>query len=295
MDPGSVIWEMPVFVRLSDRASILVVNPIGAKVSKYGDPATRAVYWTGEWSEGVFKPFFRTPKNLDMVPGHLAPTVGRAADGRLRAIGIVDERRTPTSQERAGWANMFSLPRVWTLLPDGQTLGQAPAPELTALRGERRVERSGLALGNEPVKLTNDLHAFELLVELDAAKAAAGPIVLDVLASADGREVTRLLFDPAKGRVSVDKSNSTLSADNEGPLVLQGDYSSDAFGPMRSLRVIVDGSAIEVFVNDAATYAVRSYPSLPGSTQVGLAAMGNQSISVNVQLWPLRHPTGASK
>ena len=292
MDPGSVIWEMPVFERLSDRVSILVVNPIGGKISKYGDPATRAVYWTGEWSDGVFKPFFRTPKNLDMVPGHLAPTVGRAADGRLRAIGIVDERRTPPAQERAGWANAFSLPRIWSLMPDQRTLGQAPAPELAALRGERRFARTGMPVGNEPVRLANDLRAFELLVELDATRVAAMPIAIDVLASDDGREFTRLIFDPSNGHVSVDKSKSTLSADNEGPQVLHGEYASDAFGAMRSLRVIVDGSAIEVFVNDAAAYAVRSYPSLPGSTQVRMAVPGTQPISASVQLWPLQRPPG---
>ena len=289
LDIGSAIWEMPVFERLADGVAILVVNPIGGQISKYGEPATRAVYWTGEWSAGVFKPFFRTPKNLDLVPGHLAPTVARAADGRLRAIGIIDERRSPPAQERAGWANAFSLPRQWFLLPDQQTLGQAPAPELMALRGERRIAHADMVLGNEPVKLAIGLHAYELLVEVDAAKLGSGQLVVDVLASDDGREYTRLLFDPAKGRVTVDKSNSTLSTDGEGPQQLAGDYAAAAFGPMRSVRVIVDGSVIDVFVNDAAAYAVRSYPSRAGSTHVRLAATGPQAATAaSVQMWPLR-------
>ncbi len=290
MDPGSEIWEMPVFERLSERVSILIVNPIGGKISKYGEPATRAVYWTGEWSGGVFKPFFTAPKNLDLLPGHLAPTVARAADGRLRAIGIIDERRTPPSQERAGWANTFSLPRVWTLMPDQRTLGQAPAPELLALRGESRFARADMAIGIEPVKLTNEFHAYELLIEIDGAQFGSSPIAIDVLASDDGREFTRLLFDAARGRVSVDKSKSTLSSDNEGPLVLHGEYDSAAFGLMRSLRVIVDGSVIQVFVNDAAAYAVRSYPSLAGSTQLRLATPGPQPLMAKVRLWPLQRP-----
>lgn len=292
LDPGSEIWEMPVFERLSEGVWILLVNPIGGKISKYGEPATRAVYWTGQWTGGVFKPFFRTPRNLDLVPGHLAPTVGRAADGRLRAIGIVDERRSPPSQERAGWANVFSLPRVWFLMPDQQTLGQAPAPELQALRAGRSVARADMKLGHEPAHLAQDLHAYELLVEIDAAKLGTGQLLIDVLASEDGREFTRLLFDPTQGRVSVDKSKSTLSTEGEGPQVLAGPYDAEAFGPMRSVRVIVDGSVIEVFVNDAAAYAVRSYPSRAASTQVRIGATGAPAVAPGVQLWPLVRPPG---
>jgi beta-fructofuranosidase len=292
LDPGSAIWEMPVFEQLADGVSVLLVNPVGGKISKYGDPATRAVYWTGEWKEGVFRPFFRTPKNLDLVPGHLAPTVGRAADGRLRAIGIIDERRSPPSQERAGWANAFGLPRVWTLMPDRRTLGQAPAPELMALRGEPRLARADMKLGNEPATLLSGLHAYELLIQIDAAQVGSGLLAIDVMASDDGREVTRLLFDPAKGRVLVDKSRSTLSTDGEGPQQLAGEFSFDAFGAMRTVRVFVDGSAIEVFVNDAAAYAVRSYPSLAGSTNVRVSATGGADLTAGVQIWPLRRPPG---
>src|SRR5690606_12812035 len=81
MDPGSIIWEMPVFEPLTDDVYVLVVNPIGGKMSKYGQPATRGVYWTGTWKEGLFSPFTKEPKPLDILPGHLSPTVARAKDG----------------------------------------------------------------------------------------------------------------------------------------------------------------------------------------------------------------------
>jgi beta-fructofuranosidase len=285
---------MPVFERLTERVSVLVVNPIGGRVSKYGETATRAIYWTGEWAGGLFKPLHRTPKLLDLVPGHLAPTVGRAEDGRLRAIGIVDERRSPASQERAGWANTFSLPRVWTLMPDGQSLGQAPAPELVALRGAPRFAATTHTLGMEAVTLAEGLHAYELQLDLDQAGAGSGPIAIEVMSSADGRESTQLLFDPALGQVTVDKSRSSLAREDEGPQLLRGSYASDAFGAMRTLRVFVDGSVIEVFVNDAAAFSVRSYPSLASSTQLRLRALGTplKPVPVQVQMWPLRRPSG---
>ena len=59
---------------------------------------------------------------------------------------------------------------------------------------------------------------------------------------------------------------------------------------MHKLRVFVDGSVIEVFVNDAAAYAVRSYPSLRESTGVRMTVAGDRSAAADVQLWPLRPP-----
>jgi sucrose-6-phosphate hydrolase SacC (GH32 family) len=218
--------------------------------------------------------------------------VGRAAAGRLRAIGIVDERRTPPSQERAGWANVFGLPRVWSLRPDGQSLGQAPAPELAALRGASLVDRRDMVFGKDASSLASGLGAYELLLELDARQTPSGPIEIEVLASPDGRETTRLSFDPALGRVGVDKRQSSLSGEDEGPQLLLGEYDARAFGPMRTLRVFVDGSTIEVFINDAAAYAVRSYPLLSASTGLRVAAPGQPPFSASVQLWPLRRPPG---
>jgi sucrose-6-phosphate hydrolase SacC (GH32 family) len=260
-----------------------------ARVSKYGEPATRAIYWTGTWADGLFKPFSRPPKNLDLVPGHLAPTVADAADGRPRAIGIIDERRTPAAQQRAGWAHTFSLPRVWFLMPDRMTLGQAPAPELAALRAKPRLAQAVMTLDEAPKVLASEPGPYELEIELDP-DSSTGSVVVDVLVAPDDREQTRLIFDPVRQTVEVDKTRSTLAAEGEGPQRLTGSYEATAFGAMRTLRVIVDGSSIEAFVNDAAAHGVRSYPSLPTSTQIRLSASG-KPLNAKVSLWPLQLPT----
>ena len=56
-------------------------------------------------------------------------------------------------------------------------------------------------------------------------------------------------------------------------------------------RAKVDGSTIEVFINDAAAYAVRSYPSLPASTLARISAAGDQPLQAKVRVWPLRQAT----
>ena len=98
-----------------------------------------------------------------------------------------------------------------------------------------------------------------------------------------------------QGSVTLDKSCASLSGEGEGPQLLQGAFDPQAFGALRRLRLIVDGSSIEVFINDAATFAVRSYPSLPGSTLVRIAQAGNPAATADVSLWPLRLPPGGGQ
>ncbi|MCX2841250.1 GH32 C-terminal domain-containing protein [Microbulbifer thermotolerans] len=289
MDIGSLIWEMPVFERISDDAYILLANPIGGEVTKYGEPATRAVYWIGQWRDGLFHPRYTEPKHLDLLPGHLAPTVARAPDGSLRAIGIIDERRSPQAQENAGWAHTFSFPRRWRLLGDGRTLGQSPAPELTALRGKALFTSKTLSITPQAHKLLHPQGAYELLIEAQGAPPLA--LKLDLLAS-DAGEYTRLEIDGVEGRLVLDKTHASLSGEDEGPLRLETAYDSSAFGPLRRLRVFVDGSVIEVFINDAAAFSFRSYPKDPMARQVRVQSLGrDQSGQVRVSAWPLFLPS----
>ena len=287
LDNGSIIWEMPVFEPLTDDVHVLVVNPIGGAVSKYGDPATRGVYWMGEWKDGLFHPFDRKPKMLDVVPGHLSPTVERGDDNKLRAIGIVDERRSSQAQKDAGWAHTFSFPRSWDLMPDGRTLRQSPAPELKLLRGEPEVASGEQTIGGETLSLFDGAHAYELELQFDDV----GPgtvLALDLLAAPDREEFTRFVFDLGQNEIVFDKSQSTLSTEREGTDVVSGSYDADAFGEIRTIRAFVDGSIIDVFINDAAAFSVRSYPTRADSVAVHLTALDGTASLAGASAWPLR-------
>jgi len=283
MDVGSIIWEMPVFEKLTDNTHILVVNPIGGAVEKYGEPATRGIYWTGEWKDGLFHPHYKDGKNLDILPGHLSPTVERGNDGFIRAIGIVDERRTSQAQEYAGWAHTFSFPRKWFLMSDMRTLGQAPAPELTLLRKQQMVDKESVVLGQQSLLLAETEHAYELLLEGITARET---LTLTMLANADSTESTKLIFDLKRNKITLDKTKSNLLKTDEGPQVLQGDYDSDAFGKINTIRVFSDASIIEVFVNDSAAFSFRAYPSKASSNQLNISASNTLSIE-NISLWQL--------
>lgn len=284
MDIGSDIWEMPVLEQLGREKWILVANPIGGHVSKYGEEATRAVYWIGTWNGRSFAPDQVAPKFLDLIPGHLSPTVDRDAAGDLVGIGIVDERRTTQAQKDAGWAHTFSLPRVWRLLADGMTLGQSPSPALARLRDPART-LAGAVGGVAGDRMLGDLGASaEYRVDF-GERAPAAPYGLILAASPDGSEVTRLVYDPAKHRLTLDKRKSS-TAGTEGPMALAGSYDEAAFGPPRSFHVFVDHSVVDVFINDAAAFSFRIYPSRADSTRVGV--VGQPAGAIRYEGWALR-------
>lgn len=281
MDIGSIIWEMPVFEPLEDNIHVLVVNPIGGAVDKYGDLATRAIYWTGEWNNGLFVPHYTDGKLLDLLPGHLSPTVERGPDGDWRAIGIVDERRTPEAQRDAGWAHTFSFPRRWYLMPDKRTLGQAPAPELELLRDELVVNLKDHNASEKLKKLLHTNSPYEIQVKTETLNSK---LTLRILASEDAKEYAELHFDPISNTIMLDKTQSNLSGNDEGPLVLEGSYDSLAFGKMNNVRLYVDGSIVEVFINNAAAFSVRIYPSEPTSNGVYIKTDSEEVLS-EIKIW----------
>ncbi|MDP3675526.1 MAG: glycoside hydrolase family 32 protein, partial [Novosphingobium sp.] len=283
MDIGSAIWEMPVFEEISGHR-ILLVNPIGGAVTKYGDMATRGVYWLGNWENERFAPATTRPRNLDLVPGHLSPAVARQPDGTLAAIGIVDERRTPQAQEDAGWAHTFSLPREWYLVADGRALGQRPLRALAGLReGPPKVFASASYRGATLIADAGPQAEFK--VRFTPGQRGVFGIVL--AASPDGAEATRIVYDRANSRVVVDKSKSTLSAEMEGPAILQGTYDESIYGEPADWHVFVDGSVVDVFIGNGAAFSFRVYPTRRDATGLGIFAEGAVTAE-GVEVWTMK-------
>jgi len=285
MDIGSDIWEMPVFEPIGRGKHILLVNPIGRRISKYGNPATRAVYWIGKWDGTRFEPDDVRPKMLDIIPGHLSPTVTTDAAGRIVGIGIVDERRSPAAQTAAGWAHTFGLPRRWRLLEDGRTLGQSP------LKATRNLRISGQSVDRTISAMKGDFdvgdlgRAVEIQVDFSDAPSDA-PYGLVLGRSPDNTELTRLTYDPVRHVMTLDKRQSNSMSDSESPTTVSGVYDERAFGRPRSFHVFVDHSVVDVFVNNAAAFSFRFYPSSRRSTLFGVTA--DTQVGVRLRAWRLK-------
>ncbi|MEL7974636.1 GH32 C-terminal domain-containing protein [Isoptericola sp. F-RaC21] len=293
MDIGSVIWEMPVFEKLGTHDGtdvyILLANPIGGEVSKLTEPYTRGVYWTGTWDGAQFTPFEATPKPLDVIHGHLSPAVARGQGGSLVGIGIVDERSSSQMQLDLGWAHTYSLPREWRLLADGRTLGQRALPALQSLRGTKQSVADVAVSGDH--RLAAQGNQVEILAQVDPASTGTR-YGLAVCASPDDQEITRIYYDD--GDLVIDKSSSSTGFDNEEAVLLRAPYDEAAFGKPETFHVFVDHSVVDVFVNDAAAFSNRIYPTRTDadgaalSTGILLTSGGGETLFTSVDVWTLR-------
>ena len=271
-------WEMPAFFQLGEKW-ILLVNTVPWE----GVPA-ETIYWVGEWSGGRFQPDHEFPKKFDIINGPLlAPSISEDSEGRMTAIGIIPETRSPEWQNRSGWTHIYSLPRVLRLLEDGN-LGQIPHPNLCRLRQQEIETISDLEIiekmyGNLPNTIGDNLE-ISMRVVVDADEFA-----LTVRKSADGSEFTTLVFDEVNNRIVVDRTHSSQSA-GVARDVREGDYVF-ARGDTLDVRLFVDRSVVEVFVDEVAALATRIYPAAASSLQYDISPQGGSIRLIDMHAWVL--------
>jgi beta-fructofuranosidase len=152
-------------------------------------------------------------------------------------------------------------------------------------------------------------NAMELNLEVDPAMAPM--IELNVLRSPDKEEFTRIAFfrsrgfnavrqglmDPPPAGVSPWNFNSSLISIETSYASLHPDVNPrapetapifiDNNEPLK-LRVFIDKSVVEVFVNGKQALAVRVYPSRNDSVGVSLRAQGQNSELKLLEAWQMK-------
>ncbi len=185
-----------------------------------------------------------------------------------------------------GWNQIMTLPRRLTLAENGE-LRMEPAGNIESLRYDHQhVDKMVLPANQEVVLDGIQGNAMELLVELDPKNA---PLVeINVLRSPNKEEFTRIGFFKNRGfRYRERLPNSTaLNANSpqlrsvpfrhESLITIDSSYSSTLAGVLSrapetgpvqleadeplQLRIFIDRSVVEVFVNGKQCVAVRVYP-----------------------------------
>ncbi|WP_030611955.1 glycoside hydrolase family 32 protein [Streptomyces fulvoviolaceus] len=228
----AVGWECPQLYTTASGAWVLVLSLWD------GDPYATG-YLTGRLQphgDGELGFEARTGGRLDHGRDFYAPAVLQEPD-RTLMWGWSWEARAQGEIDRAGWAGVLTAPRIVDTHPDG-ALRVAPAPELQLLRTA------------EPFVTAPD-RRVPLPRSYDLTVTAHGRTTVSLLRSASGAQLT-VRLDPDQGTVTLDRGDwPRARPDGAAPIVVPA--------PGRQVRILVDGSLFELFLDDRATVTERVY------------------------------------
>jgi beta-fructofuranosidase len=261
------IWECPQLVRLADRWVLIV--------SLWTDEVLgRVAYLVGDLDVSGGVPHFNPTGGglVDSGRDFYAPAVLTAPDRTLMWAWSWEDRSEPDVLA-SGWAGAMTLPRELTLDPTGR-LVTAPARELHALRGTATTQvlttRESLLLPSGPLDIEIRLHV---------PPDRLATLVLAV----DDDELT-VTVEPATGQV--DLRRQVHHADRTARAA------AGRIAPntnMVDVRLLLDGSIVELFLPDGVVFTERLYPA-PTPHHTVLHFQGATGTQAVVTAWRLRTP-----
>lgn len=276
-DGEGEFWEVPIIHQFPNGKYIFLVQ----KTPDASSPA-RSFYWIGDFNGQEFIPDHQEAKDLEVINGFLSPTVTVDAEGRTTAIGIIPDEVSPAFQKEAGWAHLFSLPQVWELDSNNE-LEVSPHPNLAAYRGEMN-EYTNLQLtpgGTDYIEESG--RHYEIAANINTGTASKVGFILG--RSEDGKEQLKLYYDVSTQEWVIDASESSL-AEGARKDVRRGAYPISA-GESFDVRIFVDGSVLEVFVNGQDHFTGRFFPTLPSADGIEMFVEGGNATASKVKIWEM--------
>ncbi len=261
---NGVVWECPNFFPLGEKWVLMVSSHTGVATDK-------VITFVGSYADHEF-----TVESTGVFDyGHLyAPLTMRDHQERRILFGWLREARSETDQRSAGWSGVQSIPRVLTL-DDQRRVCMTPVPELEAIRGAHH-HCEGLELNGE--------HRLELrgrALDIAAEFAPGGRCGIALTCSADGRERTEIVYEAGKlivRRVYPESDGALVTHVREVPHLL-------AAGEPLSLRVLLDGSVVEIIANQRTSLTSRVYPLSAESD--GVRLLGANARLNWIDLWEM--------
>jgi beta-fructofuranosidase len=264
-DTGSSteVWECPAFFPLRDKHVLLIsVSP-----EPY-NPKVYTMYMVGTYQDETFTPESRGI--LDHGRYFYAPQTLLDGRGRRIMLGWLREGRDDAAAETAGWSGAQSIPRVLDLAEDGSLIIE-PAPEL-ALLHQDHYHLQAYRL-KQDAKLSIPLAGRHLEIRATLQVPSEGQFCLRVFASPDEEEYTDLVFNCADHTFWIDRMFASLSDAQEYDRQ-QGTFVLGAEEEIR-IQILLDGSTVELFVNETSALSDRVYPTRQDS--IGVYAFSREA------------------
>lgn len=292
---GELLFEKTPLTDRLDDGSCPNFLPIGDKhILLFFSHHNGGQYLLGDYdgTSHKFRPYSHGRFNHGRVaPGGVhAPSA--ATDGKGGVINILNINDARYSAE---WDHIMSLPQRLTLGAD-KRIRIEPIEAVASLRGaHQHVSETRLPANEEVVLRGIEGNAMELNLEIDPGKARA--VQINVLRSPGAEETTTITFYNHEGNPTY----SWYSTPEE--VVLDGTRSStlqDAWprpperaivnrdGDSLKLRIFIDRSVVEVFVNGRQYFATRVYPGRNDSVGVSLRAQSADATLKSLDAWHMK-------
>ncbi len=296
--------------RVGDDGACPYFWPIGDKyILLHYSHTSGGKYLLGDYDTGRDKFVVTNGGDFNFGPsgpcGVHAPSA--TPDGRGGVIAIFN--MNPGRPTR-GWNQIMTLPRRLTLGPRGSAdpLTIEPAGAVESLRrGHQHLGATSLPANREVVLDRIRGNVMEVVAEIDPGNASM--VEMNVLRSPDAEEVTRIRFYKNRGYrqrefgrhgkarqqlgsvITLDSSESSILPDVRSRAPESATVVLGKDEPLK-LRVFIDRSVVEVFVNGRQCVAVRVYPGRADSVGVSLRSRGRDARLKSLNAWQMENIYG---
>ncbi len=291
-------WEMPTVTRMDNGKWLVTVTPLETATGVH------TLYWTGDINpDGTFSPDANStqPRDFELISkdgyGLLSPTIYQK-DGKTITLGIVPDKVATSENCKWGWAHLYSFPREISLDAEGN-LVQKPFEGLRELRSNKScVLRDGVIDGVVAFEVDGlpgysaiGGRQIELFSKFKVGKATFG---FNIFKNNSGEGV--ISYNPLTNELIADFSGlKRLSNDAHS---YNGIYRAvlperPAEGSEMTLDVFIDGSIVDIFVNDKWATSIRVYPLDSDADGVEVFSNGGPVEASGVGAWILASDAAA--
>lgn len=263
IERNGIMWECPNFFQLGDQWVLIISVHLGNRTAN-------VFYFVGEYADYRFTPNFEGMLDYSYL---YAPLSLKDDRGRRLLWGWLREGRTVEAQKAAGWSGVQSIPRELTLR-DGR-LHMAPVPELEAIRGSHHHFADLTLNGETSLEVRGLALDFEITFEGDQ-------LGLMLACSPDGSEQTSVIYDHKAQELRVDREQSSQQAGvDTSPEIAPHKLEA---GEALQLRILLDGSVLEIIANGRTSLTSRIYPSQADNQGLGLFGAGR---ILSMDIWEM--------
>ena len=265
---NGMIWECPNFFRLGDQWVLIVSAHTGMETGI-------VYYFVGTYENYHFVP---TVEGVLDYASMYAPLSFVDDQERRLLIGWLRELRPIADQREAGWSGVQSIPRELSL-DKQKRLHMSVVPELERIRGRH--------------------HQFDTQTQTTDVSLRIPGTALDICAAfaleSGGNCGLRLAFSPnyeERCDITYDAVGNRLTVTNKShaPDQLHANrawemwHELDENEPLK-LRILLDGSVMEIIANDRTSLSNRVYPLQTESTHVQV--LGKVAALQSLDTWEM--------